>query len=176
MPPNDNNSGTESGHNNTYLVKTRHNSVADRMVNCWDNADWDFCIALWRSFWEWKMVGKMALIETRHPRVSIPEWMASSLHGPVACSGGGGGMEMATHSQSLHFPRQPTLKAISIHYLDLCLCISLLDWPWLSICARIYILTNIFWRDRLASQQLRNTGMNKCRSGGQNIYTRDLEW
>lgn len=35
----------------TYLVKTRHSRVAERMVNCCDNADWDFCMARWRSFW-----------------------------------------------------------------------------------------------------------------------------
>lgn len=35
----------------TYLVNTRHNNVADKIVNCCDKADWDFCIALWRSFW-----------------------------------------------------------------------------------------------------------------------------
>lgn len=29
-----------------YLVKTKHNNVADNIVNCCDNADCDFCIAL----------------------------------------------------------------------------------------------------------------------------------
>lgn len=33
-----------------YLVKTKHNSVADRMVSCCDSADCDFCIARCRSF------------------------------------------------------------------------------------------------------------------------------
>lgn len=28
-----------------YLVKTKHNNVADNIVNCCDNADCDFCIA-----------------------------------------------------------------------------------------------------------------------------------
>lgn len=35
-----------------YLVKTRHKSVADRIISCCDRADCDFCIALWRSFWK----------------------------------------------------------------------------------------------------------------------------
>lgn len=33
----------------TYLVKTRQRSVADNMVSCCDNADWDFCIARCKS-------------------------------------------------------------------------------------------------------------------------------
>lgn len=35
---------------NTYLVNTRHKSVADSIVNCCDRADWDFCMARCRSF------------------------------------------------------------------------------------------------------------------------------
>lgn len=35
----------------TYLVKTRHNSVALRIISCWLRADWDFCIARCKSFW-----------------------------------------------------------------------------------------------------------------------------
>ena len=33
-----------------YLVKTKHRSVAERIINCWERADWDFCMARWRSF------------------------------------------------------------------------------------------------------------------------------
>lgn len=33
-----------------YLVNTKHNKVADRIINCCDNADWDLCIARCRSF------------------------------------------------------------------------------------------------------------------------------
>lgn len=36
--------------NPEYLVKTKHSSVADRIVNCCDSADCDFCIARCRSF------------------------------------------------------------------------------------------------------------------------------
>lgn len=35
----------------THLVKTRHSNVALRIISCWLNADWDFCIARCRSFW-----------------------------------------------------------------------------------------------------------------------------
>lgn len=35
-----------------YLVNTKHNNVADNIVNCCDNADCDFCIARCRSFWK----------------------------------------------------------------------------------------------------------------------------
>lgn len=32
------------------------------------------------------------------------------------------------------------------------------------------LLTNIFSNERFASQQFRNTGINKCLMGGHNIY------
>lgn len=36
---------------NTNLVNTKHSSVAESIISCWDRADCDFCIARWRSFW-----------------------------------------------------------------------------------------------------------------------------
>lgn len=38
-----------------------------------------------------------------------------------------------------------------------------------------FILTNIFSKDRLASQQFRKTGINKFRSGGHSIYIRVID-
>lgn len=32
------------------LVNTRQRRVAERIMSCCDRADWDFCMARWRSF------------------------------------------------------------------------------------------------------------------------------
>lgn len=36
---------TQKKLNSTYLVKTKHKSVAESIVSCCDKADCDFCIA-----------------------------------------------------------------------------------------------------------------------------------